>query len=226
MGVVNYTIPEPTMDWPTVGETFIKEYRNVVSEEICREAYALFMDSPNKFEGMTGTNYATGSVNKGSKSSLDLDVCSEVAKDPRWIKIATAFKEAIGKTGPLYVQHVVPLYYVCADSGLENTGFQIQYYLNNGQDGFKPHVDRNSIGSSNRELAVIIYLNDVEEGGETCFPIQNAKVKPEMGKVVWFPAGFTHPHEGKTPISNPKLIVTTFMVYSEDVSGPNEANNG
>jgi hypothetical protein len=77
------------------------------------------------------------------------------------------------------------------------------------------HVDRATLAGSHRELAVIIYLNDVEEGGETLFPIQRTKVRPEAGKIVWFPAGFTHPHEGTTPVSGPKLIATSFLGYTK-----------
>jgi prolyl 4-hydroxylase len=40
---------------------------------------------------------------------------------------------------------------------------------------------------SQRTYTVLMYLNDVEEGGETEFPKLGIKIKPEMGKaIVWF----------------------------------------
>jgi hypothetical protein len=63
----------------------------------------------------------------------------------------------------------------------------------------------------NRILAFILYLNDVEEGGETEFITLNRLVKPETGKVLCFPCNFMFPHKGNIPISNDKYIVTAFV---------------
>jgi len=35
------------------------------------------------------------------------------------------------------------------------------------------------------------------------------------GRIVLFPSNFTHPHQGKTPLSDDKWIVNTFFVYNE-----------
>ena len=48
---------------------------------------------------------------------------------------------------------------------------------------FKPHVDQHAGGTVTRLFAIILYLNDVKEGGETEFATLNKKVKPEKGKV-------------------------------------------
>ena len=63
----------------------------------------------------------------------------------------------------------------------------------------------------NRLLAFILYLNDVEEGGETEFMTLNRLVKPETGKVLCFPCNFMFPHKGNIPLSNDKYIVTAFV---------------
>lgn len=64
-----------------------------------------------------------------------------------------------------------------------------------------------------RLLAYIVYLNDVEEGGETEFLYQHKRVKPTQGTVVIFPAGFTHTHRGNPPISNTKYIMTGWVEF-------------
>lgn len=37
-----------------------------------------------------------------------------------------------------------------------------------------------------RFSTLLIYLNDVEDGGETYFPLLNSKIKPKLGKAIYF----------------------------------------
>ena len=60
----------------------------------------------------------------------------------------------------------------------------------------KAHFDR-SIGDSSRFSAGILYLNTIDEGGETVFPIYKKEIKPIQGKFVMFPSSFTHIHYSK-----------------------------
>ena len=60
---------------------------------------------------------------------------------------------------------------------------------------------------SDRTLAWMVYLNDVEEGGETEWLYQQRKIKPEKGTVVIWPGSFTHLHRGNPPMSE-KYIAT------------------
>jgi hypothetical protein len=65
----------------------------------------------------------------------------------------------------------------------------------------------------NRVLAYLLYLNDVEEGGETEFLYQHKRIKPKQGTLVLWPAGFTHTHRGNPPLSNTKYIMTGWVEY-------------
>ena len=65
----------------------------------------------------------------------------------------------------------------------------------------------------NRVLAWTLYLNDVDEGGETEFLYQHRRVKPQQGTLVIFPAAFTHAHRGNPPLSNDKYIVTGWVEF-------------
>ena len=58
-----------------------------------------------------------------------------------------------------------------------------------------------------RTLAWMVYLNDVEEGGETEWLYQKRKIKPERGTVCIWPGSFTHLHRGNPPMSE-KYIAT------------------
>ena len=64
-----------------------------------------------------------------------------------------------------------------------------------------------------RILAWTVYLNDVEEGGETEFLYQHVRIKPKQGTLCFFPAGFTHTHRGNPPLSNTKYIITGWVEF-------------
>lgn len=64
-----------------------------------------------------------------------------------------------------------------------------------------------------RVLLWMFYLNDVEEGGETEFYYQKARIAPRRGRMVIAPAGFTHTHRGNVPLSGDKYIATSWVMF-------------
>ena len=75
------------------------------------------------------------------------------------------------------------------------------------------HVDVGSYDSAMRFLVLFVYLNDVEEGGETEFLYQKCRFKPEKNTMLVWPAQFTHVHRGNPPLSNDKYIITGWVEY-------------
>lgn len=77
-------------------------------------------------------------------------------------------------------------------------------------DGFyKPHLD---FGPDHpRTVSAILYLNDVEEGGETYFDKFNLSVQPKAGRLVLFPSNFPYSHEARLPVSGNKYILVTWF---------------
>ena len=73
----------------------------------------------------------------------------------------------------------------------------------------------------------MIYLNDVEEGGETEFLYQSIRVAPKAGTLLIWPAGFTHTHRGNPPLSGDKYIATGWVQYytSDQSQGASEMPN-
>ena len=63
-----------------------------------------------------------------------------------------------------------------------------------------------------RAFVFSIYLNDVEEGGETEFLHFSKRVKPKKGRIVIWPAGFPYLHRGNPPLSGEKYILTSWMM--------------
>jgi hypothetical protein len=99
-------------------------------------------------------------------------------------------------------------------NGWVDSGYNVQYYLK-GLGHYVRHVDGDHINERKRILAFIVYLNDVEQGGETRFPDHDVDVQPVTGRVVIFPTSWTHPHIAKMPISNHKAIISSFVFVNE-----------
>tara|TARA_B100001175_G_C19437822_1_gene604521 strand:- start:646 stop:1227 length:582 start_codon:yes stop_codon:yes gene_type:complete len=74
------------------------------------------------------------------------------------------------------------------------------------------HAEDTAYQQSDRTMAWMVYLNDVENGGETEFLHQQKKIKPEKGTVVIWPGGFTHMHRGNPPMSNKYIATGWFQV--------------
>lgn len=95
---------------------------------------------------------------------------------------------------------------------------RIKRYRPGGQDQFAPHVDVGDHASARRFLAALLYLNDVEEGGETEFlPWGDDHVRrswfPRAGTLLVFPPLWPWLHAGRPPISGPKHILSTYLHY-------------
>ena len=94
------------------------------------------------------------------------------------------------------------------------TGFVVQHYRQ-GEGKFDWHWDAGGKQSRNRVLAMVCYLNDVAEGGETAFLHQDTAVKPQAGHAVFFPTGWTHVHRSNVPVSDDKYIISSFLEIND-----------
>ena len=109
-------------------------------------------------------------------------------------------------------------------------GLQILHYQKDGE--YKPHFDYfppEKAGSQvhvahggQRVATLVLYLNNVEEGGETIFPEINLKVTPKQGNAIYF--AYTNSksqvdpltlHGGCPVIRGEKWISTKWMRQSE-----------
>ena len=80
------------------------------------------------------------------------------------------------------------------------------------------HYENGGLQVSPRKLVVQLYLNTVEEGGETEFLYINKRVKAKQGTLIIFPAAFTHTHRGNPPIGQDKYILTTWVVSQDNAN--------
>lgn len=106
-------------------------------------------------------------------------------------------------------------HYINQYESLLNYRYQ-QAYLNVQRtlpgEGFHAfHAEDGSLGCNRRLLATMMYLNTVDDGGETEFLYQHKRYKPIKGRVLIWPAGFTHTHRGLPPLSGEKFIATSWL---------------
>ena len=77
------------------------------------------------------------------------------------------------------------------------------------------HCENGGIPSSRRMIVASMYLNKCEEGGETEFLYQHRRIKPQAGRVVLAPTGWTHPHRGNPPLKGVKYMINGWLEYQE-----------
>ncbi len=75
------------------------------------------------------------------------------------------------------------------------------------------HYEQDNRERANRICAWGLYLNTVEQGGETEWLYQSLRVPAQQGSLVIWPAAYTHVHRGNPPLSNEKYLMTGWVEY-------------
>ena len=92
---------------------------------------------------------------------------------------------------------------------------RIKRYLCNDEQQHDYHSDVGNIESTKRFVAIVAYLNDDFEGGETEFPHFNLKFKPVTGSLLMFPCTWSYLHKGNPSTKGyGKYILGSFLNYS------------
>lgn len=82
-----------------------------------------------------------------------------------------------------------------------------------GQGFHHWHYESSNQITAQRLIVWTLYLNDVEEGGETEFLYMRKRISAKTGRVLICPAAFTHTHRGNPPLSNEKYILTGWLEF-------------
>jgi hypothetical protein len=92
--------------------------------------------------------------------------------------------------------------------------FNMQRY--NPQEGFFGwHCERASLPYSNRVLVWMVYLNTLEDRGETEFLYQHHFEEPKQGKLVIWPSDWMYTHRGISSPTQTKYILTGWFNHLE-----------
>ena len=90
--------------------------------------------------------------------------------------------------------------------------FRIKRYLGDTDEQFRWHSDVGDIHSAKRYLALLFYLNDDYDEGETEFV--DMLVTPKKGDVLIFPPTWQYAHRGLPPINGDKYIMSSYLNYT------------
>ena len=177
-------------------------YENAISDEWCDNVIKYFENNINK---------ATIRDKKGGSLMGVRDTSFTLSKNKGLIDI---FFQSFSNCFSLYKYKYPEIEHF--ELPLMISGLKLQKTL--PTEGF--HTFHKEQGSKLPEVSRIgvytVYLNDVEEGGETEFLHQLQRVKPKKGTIVIFPAGYTHIHRGNTPFSGEKYIMTGWLELSKE----------
>ena len=190
-------------------DNLIRVYDDVVDEESCERMIKMFEDSK-----------ATAPVKlEDGDNSISFTQLT-MSEHKEWASVQAGmlemFQEYIGRYNidvSLKAKQWPPTY------GYE--AIRMKRYFNNDYDRFDPHVDVLNHETARRFLAFFIYMNDVEEGGETEFvnlykpgTYVPFKVEAKRGRLLMFPPLWPWYHAGRKPISNNKYIIHSYCHYA------------
>jgi len=171
----------------------IYEFKDYLSPEICDQLIEFHKNDPSKEAGVT-----MHPEDHSYKKSIDSFCMEKELNDKLNLKMNPAFDIIKEK------------YDILGEFPLIVSSPQIQLSIKN-EGYYKLHSDGAGRRGEERVLAMIFYLNDVEEGGETSFPRHKIKIKAEKGKLLMFNTNWLYVHEGLMPLSNDKYICTRFV---------------
>lgn len=193
---------------------FIHRIPNLVSQEFCKDLIKQFEKSKLTGPGHTYTvkdGYVRATYESNSKISTDISVYrgfiedAEESGEPEWREFIFYINKKLQIGIDDYIEKF-PMLNKLQKFILE--GYNIQRYLP-GEGFYNWHCENSGyIAGGDRVLAFMIYLNDLTDGGGTDFKLQNHTEKPESGKMVIWPAGWTHVHKGQVSETQSKYIVT------------------
>jgi len=185
---------------------FIGVYDNYILPQECNKAIQ-FYENQNKFNNTVNRmrSESASILNKQDQQYFaapdNIDVWWEEFK-PMMLNFDMALKHYTQHTGAKEAFYV-DLNYTC---------LKIQKTL--PTEGYHTwHVEhQKGYANEARALVFSIYLNDVEDGGETEFLHFSKRVKPKTGRIVIWPASFPYLHRGNPPLSGEKYIITSWMM--------------
>jgi len=188
-------------------EQFIGIYENAFSKEYCENAIEYFNSAEKAGYGVN--RQELDGAQKKNKEDVAVFCSTEITLSATQ-ELQKIFNEKLwGLCYKKYAEEFWPL----TDIGPHNSYHYKIQKTEIGQGYHVWHSESTDRSTCNRVLAWNLYLNDVEEGGETEFIFQHMRIKPKVGTLAIWPAGFTHTHRGNPPISNTKYIITGWIEF-------------
>jgi hypothetical protein len=187
-------------------DNFILEADNYFSNDFCDRVIKYFDNMANagfgfdrSHENRPGLHVQNFGIGLATENVLNLDISQEMNS----IFIQTFWND------------IYPIYnnkYNILATAEPHKIYLTKLQKTNVQEGYHVwHFEQKK--SNERLLAFILYLNDVEEGGETEFLYYSKRISPVKNKIIVFPASFSHAHRGNPPLKGSKYVLTGWVEY-------------
>lgn len=189
---------------------FILEYEKCLSEENCERIIELF----EKYQEYQVPGMTSLGINDNWKKDTEICLNPDFFNHPEWGEIMGIILSSLSSGLQRYKEKYTIINSDQTKSGIDGIQswridwvFNIQRYKP-GEAYFVRHCEAAGKDSANRVLAWMFYLNTVTDGGGTEFQFQDYKCKAEQGKLVIWPAAWTHYHRGEVSPTQTKYIIT------------------
>jgi len=158
---------------------YIKHYKSFVPSHICDKIIKYTEEYPNRWESAR-----TVDIDNDTRVCENWNVLDSDDIDNDIFKYITRACSEFCNTFPHFQIS-------------EDSGYQVLRYKPGGK--YDDHTDQHQ--QYNREVTIILNLNDDYEGGNLCHIKDNHMIKMSKGDIIIFPANFMYPHR-ITPITS------------------------
>jgi hypothetical protein len=191
---------------------FIGFYENVFPQGFCQHVISQF---DKVFEqGLCGTRKESENARKHRKSDsfyfLDMTNHNSVFDEFYDHNVRNILQNGLQRCFDAYTNQ----YDILQDLMLRSTTIKIQK-TNPGEGYHIWHCEQNNHDMTDRCLAWAIYLNNIDEAGETEFLYQKLRVPPKENTCVIWPAAYTHTHRGNVVHGEKSKYIVTGWFYLE-----------
>ena len=193
---------------------FIYHKENAFSDEFCDQLINLFQEKEKEDEVSVGSMAGGLDLNVKNTTEVNLYNFPELVNHDNFFSV---INEHLSDhfLNNLPFRHYFDANQKVFPGGTTYETCQIQKYKKGEGHYGSWHIEIENLKSAPRVFSMIVYLNDVEEGGETGFLYPEMKIKPTKGGLVIFPSAYPFVHCGFKPISNDKYIVATWLIYTD-----------
>lgn len=185
----------------------IELYENIVED--CAEVIELALGIDKWRDSTFFTMEEAFKVDTDIRNTRILDLPYHLGGEVEWFVLAKMFQSVADD----YCQK-----WQCGYQTMEHP--QLLHYTK-GEGHYDYHADAGP--GTIRNFSAILYLNDVEEGGETHFKHFDLSIAPKAGRLAMFPADFPYMHGAMPPISNDKFAIVTW--FRPWINSPNHQHN-
>lgn len=188
-------------------DNFIGVFENAFSKEFCHKVIKEYEKSVEAGFGMSRQVH-----DKAPKTMKD-----DISVFPALVELDALFFESQKEFNTVFWDNCYPHYaekYPVLDESDRFSIYQLKVQKTLVGGGYHVwHYESGIRATCQRLMFFILYLNDVEEGGETEFLYQHKRIKPKEGTLIIAPCAFTHTHRGNPPLSNTKYIITGWLEF-------------